>query len=112
MTAVIWACGIILAVATIGTLYRLWTGPTLLDRVVSSDVLLTIIAAGICLLVFAYDRYIYLPILVVLSMIGFISSVTVARFASNAPVNAEIDRVTEVDQKDVEKNLETGSEEG
>lgn len=112
MTAVIWVCGIILTVATIGTLYRLWKGPTLLDRVVSTDVLLTIIAAGIYLLIFIYDRYIYLPILVVLSMIGFISSVTVARFASNAPVNAEIDRVTQADEKDVDKNLETGSEEG
>lgn len=91
MTIVVWICGIILTIAVIGTLYRLWVGPTLLDRVVASDVLLTIVGAGLCITMVYNNRYEYLPVMAVLSTIGFISSVTVARFASNAPVASELD---------------------
>lgn len=112
MNLVVWSCGLILGLAVIGTLYRLWRGPSLLDRVISSDVLLTIISATLCIMMIARDSYEYLPVLLVVSMIGFISSVTVARFASNAPVGGEVDRLAqEQAQEQVERDLAAGRRE-
>ncbi|MBM7051661.1 cation:proton antiporter [Rothia sp. ZJ932] len=108
MTIVVWICGIILTFATVGALYRLWKGPTLLDRVVASDVILTIIGATVCINMVYDKRYDLLPMLAVVSTIGFIGSVTVARFASNAPVSSELDTYSAEELSD---DLATGTRE-
>ena len=62
-------------------LTRIARGPTTLDRVVAVDVLLAVVVCAIAAEV-AYTRdATSLPILVVLSILGFIGSVSVARFA-------------------------------
>lgn len=74
----IWA-GILLA-AAICTVARMTMGPTLLDRAVALDVF---VAVGICALALeaARDRHTHsLPILLVLTLLGFVGSVSVARF--------------------------------
>ena len=62
-------------------LVRIVRGPTTLDRVVAIDVLLAVVVCAIAAEA-AYTRdATSLPILVVLSILGFIGSVSVARFA-------------------------------
>jgi multicomponent Na+:H+ antiporter subunit F len=62
-------------------LVRIVRGPTTLDRIVAIDVLLAIVVCSIAAEA-AYTRdATSLPILVVLSILGFIGSVSVARFA-------------------------------
>jgi multicomponent Na+:H+ antiporter subunit F len=62
-------------------LIRIVRGPTTLDRIVAVDVLLAIVVCSIAAEA-AYTRdATSLPILVVLSILGFIGSVSVARFA-------------------------------
>ena len=62
-------------------LVRIVRGPTTLDRIVAVDVLLAIVICAIAAEA-AYTRdATSLPILVVLSILGFIGSVSVARFA-------------------------------
>lgn len=85
MQIVFWICGVQLALAAVGTLYRIWRGPTLLDRVLATDVMLSIIIAVICVNMVVKDSYELLTLIVVLAMVGFIGSVTVARFANNTP---------------------------
>lgn len=85
MHIVFWMCGVLLALAAVGTLYRIWRGPTLLDRVLATDVMLSIIIAAICVSMVVKDSYELLTLIVVLAMVGFIGSVTVARFANNTP---------------------------
>lgn len=73
---------VLLSAGAAGTLYRLAKGPSLLDRVVATDVLLAIVAAGLAVDM-AYRRHLdNLLLMVIVSLVGFIGSVTVARFAT------------------------------
>nr|WP_156267428.1 monovalent cation/H+ antiporter complex subunit F [Kocuria sediminis] len=73
---------VLLSTAAAGTLYRLAKGPSLLDRVVATDVLLAIVAAALAVEM-AYHRHLNnLILMVIVSLVGFIGAVTVARFAT------------------------------
>lgn len=76
-------CGVILVAATLCTIYRLAKGPTLLDRVVASDVLLAIVGAAVAVDMVYRRRYENMTLLLIVSLVGFLGSVTVARFANN-----------------------------
>jgi multicomponent Na+:H+ antiporter subunit F len=71
----------LLTAATVLVLTRLVRGPSTLDRIVAVDVLLAVMVCAIAAEA-AYTRdATSLPILVGLSIIGFIGSVSVGRFA-------------------------------
>ena len=73
---------LLLSTAAAGTLYRLAKGPSLLDRVVATDVLLAIVAASLAVEM-TYHRHLNnLILMVIVSLVGFIGAVTVARFAT------------------------------
>jgi multicomponent Na+:H+ antiporter subunit F len=73
----------ILSLAAGGAIIRIARGPSLLDRVLASDVLLAILSAALCIDM-AVNRHLNnLMLLVALSIIGFIGSVTVARFVAD-----------------------------
>ncbi|GAA5081690.1 multicomponent Na+:H+ antiporter subunit F [Thermocatellispora tengchongensis] len=85
MTTVVIVCGALLAVAAALTVVRLIAGPTLLDRAVALDVLIAITVVGIGLEA-AYNQHTTtLPILLAVSLVGFVGSVAVARFAIRRP---------------------------
>ncbi|SNT60338.1 multicomponent Na+:H+ antiporter subunit F [Asanoa hainanensis] len=80
MTAVAITVTVILAAAAGLALIRAVRGPSILDRVVATDVLLAIIVAAIATeAAYTLDAT-ALPVLVVLSILGFTGSVSVARF--------------------------------
>jgi multicomponent Na+:H+ antiporter subunit F len=75
------AVSVLLFAALTLVLVRVVRGPTTLDRIVAVDVLLAVVACAIAAEA-AYTRdATSLPILVVLSILGFIGSVSVARFS-------------------------------
>lgn len=64
-------------------LYRIIRGPSILDRMVASDVLLVTVICAL-LVDMAYRRHTdTLPVVLVLAMLGFVGAVGVARFVSN-----------------------------
>ncbi|WP_250032803.1 monovalent cation/H+ antiporter complex subunit F [Paractinoplanes maris] len=72
---------VLLCAAVSLVLVRIVRGPTTLDRIVAVDVLLAIVVCAIAAEA-AYTRdATSLPILVVLSILGFVGSVAVARFS-------------------------------
>lgn len=80
---VLMATAVILTVAAAGAIFRIAVGPSLLDRVLASDVLLGIVGAALAIDM-AVNRHLNnLVLLVALTLIGFIGSVTVARFVSD-----------------------------
>lgn len=84
MTVVLVICLGMLAVAALCTLARMTIGPTVIDRALALDVL---IAVGICALAIeaALNQHTYtLPILLVLTLLGFVGSVSVARFTKGS----------------------------
>jgi multicomponent Na+:H+ antiporter subunit F len=83
MGIVLAVTAVILSLAAAGAIVRIAIGPSLLDRVLASDVLLAIIGAALCIDM-AVNRHLNnLMLLVSLAIIGFIGSVTVARFVAD-----------------------------
>lgn len=74
---------VMLSVAAAGAIYRIARGPSILDRVLAADVLLTIVGAALATDMIVKQNLNYLALLVSISLIGFIGSVTVARFVTD-----------------------------
>ncbi|MHA7189194.1 monovalent cation/H+ antiporter complex subunit F [Arthrobacter sp. MDT2-16] len=83
MTVVMYVVGGILAVALAFALFRAVRGPSILDRVLALDVVLAIIGAALVVNMVANRHLDNLVLLVTISLIGFIGSVTVARFVTD-----------------------------
>ncbi len=80
MTVVLIICMVLLFIAAVCVLARMTMGPTILDRAVAFDVF---VAISICALALeaAVNRHTFtLPILLVLTLLGFVGSVSIARF--------------------------------
>ncbi|MCW1248909.1 monovalent cation/H+ antiporter complex subunit F [Acaricomes phytoseiuli] len=74
--------GVILGLAALAAIYRIARGPSLLDRVIASDVLLATFSAALATEM-ALNRHLdNLPLLVGLTVVGFIAAVTVARYVA------------------------------
>lgn len=78
----VWACSAMLGLAAVLALVRMAIGPTMLNRAVAMDVLAATIVAGLAIEA-AYNKHsTTLPILVVVSLVGFVGSVSISRFAA------------------------------
>lgn len=62
------------------SLLRMLFGPTSSDRAVAVDTITTTVVALLVLLALLFDRYIYLDISLVYSLLAFIGLVAIARF--------------------------------
>lgn len=61
-------------------LYRIWYGPSMLDRAVALDVAAALIIAGVSVKVAQDGDSFYFPVMLVLAFLGFTGSVGIARF--------------------------------
>lgn len=74
------------ALAGIITLFRLWRGPSLTDRMVALDTLLFIGAGGIGTYVVRTGEAAFVPVIVVIAIVAFVGTLVVARvIESEAP---------------------------
>jgi multicomponent Na+:H+ antiporter subunit F len=89
MTFVAVAVTVLLAVGSGLTVIRIVRGPTTLDRIVGTDVLLAIIVVAVAAEAAISRDATALPILAVLSILGFTGSVSVARFATRGKTDQE-----------------------
>ena len=81
MILVVAACGVLLFAAAIAVLYRIERGPSTLDRMVGVDVMTSVVLGALALLVAYTRRADLLAVFVVVSVVGFLGSVAVARAA-------------------------------
>jgi multicomponent Na+:H+ antiporter subunit F len=80
MTTVIVIAGVMVSIAAVLTAYRLLDGPSTLDRLVAMDTLVAVSICGLALwAAYSMDTTL-VPAIVALSLVGFIGSVSVARF--------------------------------
>jgi multicomponent Na+:H+ antiporter subunit F len=89
VTAVLWVAYAMLGTGAILTLIRLARGPSLLDRVVATDVLLVIISAGLAVYAALRRDPTVVPVLVVVSLLAFVGSVSVARYIGGMLIHAQ-----------------------
>ncbi len=80
MTVVLAACLVLLTSAAILLVVRMALGPTMLDRVIALDVLVAVLICGLGVEAAVNRHATTLPILVVFSLVGFVGSVSMARF--------------------------------
>ncbi|MEV7974056.1 monovalent cation/H+ antiporter complex subunit F [Cellulomonas sp. NPDC089187] len=85
MTVVVIVSAVLLAAAAAMALIRAEKGPSMLDRTIALDIVVSVLVAAIALYAAVDRRADVVPILVVLSLVGFIGSVTISRFASVEP---------------------------
>lgn len=85
MTVLALVCAVMLAAGAVLAVVRAEKGPSMLDRTIAMDVVVTVLIAAIALESAVTRSAVAVPILVVLSIVGFLSSVTIARFAAVEP---------------------------
>src|SRR5699024_7792013 len=74
------AGSVLLAASVIIAAYRIVRGPSILDRMIGTDVVLASIMCGLGGYMAMSDRTDLLPVLIVLAMLGFVGSVSVSRY--------------------------------
>lgn len=98
-TVLTWLVGGLLTLSALLTLVRITRGPSVLDRVVGTDVLVSIVICGLGAYAALTDAWTTLPLLISLSLVGILGSVAVARFVArdrDIPVpDPEPDRLEE-----------------
>lgn len=80
MTVVVAVCFVALSVAALLCLVRLIAGPSVPDRIVALDSLLYVVVSGIAVGAAATRDGSFLAVLVAVALLGFVGTVTVARF--------------------------------
>lgn len=79
-TIVIWVIGVMLTVAALLTVARIVRGPTVIDRAIANEVLVATIVCALGVEAATARHDMALPILISLSLLGFLASVSIARF--------------------------------
>jgi multicomponent Na+:H+ antiporter subunit F len=82
MTVTVLLVAVLLSSAAGMALFRVVRGPALLDRVVAVEVLLSIMIGALGAEAAINRHATTLPILIALSMLGFVGSVALVRFAA------------------------------
>ncbi|MEU3455446.1 monovalent cation/H+ antiporter complex subunit F [Micromonospora sp. NPDC006766] len=75
------ALTVLLSVTALLALARIYRGPSLLDRVVGADLLLATMLGAVGAEAAVTRHAATLPVLVVLSLLGFVGSVSLVRFS-------------------------------
>jgi multicomponent Na+:H+ antiporter subunit F len=88
VTAVSALAYVLLGTGALLALVRLALGPSLLDRVVATDTLLVIIAAGLAVRAAVLRDPTVVPVLVVVSLLAFVGSVSIARYVGRVPARS------------------------
>lgn len=80
MNIVFGVVGAMLGLATAVSVVRLVRGPTTLDRVVAMDMIVALIVCGLATAAAATLETTVLPVMLVVALLGFTGSASVARF--------------------------------
>ncbi len=81
---VLFASAVLLGAAAVLLVVRVTIGPTILDRSMAMDVLMSVLVCAAAVDAARGGDTDSLPVLLVLAMVGFAGSVAVARYASGA----------------------------
>ena len=81
MTAVLWVAAGVLGLAALLVAARVTKGPTMLDRAIAFDVVVAVVIAAIAVDAALRRNGENLPLLLVATMLGFVGSVSIARFS-------------------------------
>lgn len=81
MDLVLTFCGLVLGISASLLVVRMTMGPTTLDRAIALEVIVSVLIVGIGIEAAVHQHTTTLPLLLVLTTVGFVGSVSIARFA-------------------------------
>lgn len=84
MSGLLTAAAVMLLLAALMTLLRIYHGPSNLDRALATDVLVVLVTSSAAIFIAWTGDAASLPILVVVALTGFVGSVSVARFMARS----------------------------
>ncbi|RBP67085.1 multisubunit Na+/H+ antiporter MnhF subunit [Brevibacterium sanguinis] len=84
LDTIVIATSLLLAASVVLALYRVIRGPSILDRMIATDVVLASMMCGLGGFMAMTGRTDLLPVLIVLAMLGFVGSVSVSRYVSKS----------------------------
>ncbi len=87
ITVLLWISGALLLASAALAVIRMAVGPSALDRVVASDVLVSITITVVAIHAVVTRQALGLPIMIVLTMLGFTGPVAMARLLARAERN-------------------------
>ncbi|GAB3053089.1 monovalent cation/H+ antiporter complex subunit F [Sediminivirga luteola] len=76
--------GALLVAGCVLALVRIVRGPSILDRLIATDVLLAAMMTGFASLIVFLGRVDLMPLILAIAMLGTVASISVARYASGA----------------------------
>ncbi len=79
MTTVSIVCFTLLSLGALAATIRMVIGPSLADRIIAADLLLTVFVMGIAVQAARTGDGLYLPVMVVVALVGFLGTSIVAR---------------------------------
>jgi multicomponent Na+:H+ antiporter subunit F len=82
MTVVTTTATLMLGVAAALCLFRIYRGPSALDRILAIDVLLVVLIAGVALESMWSHRATNLPLIMILTIVSYIGGVSITRLLS------------------------------
>ena len=82
MTIVSWVVGALFAFAALASVLRIVRGPSILDRMIASDMLLTTLICVLAADMVLGNHTRTLPVIIVLALTAVFGSITVARYVS------------------------------
>ncbi len=85
MSVVYGLCALLLTVAAVMAAIRVERGPTTLDRTIAFDTITAIMIGAVAVHAAASGRTDTVPVILALSLVGFVGSVTISRFAAIEP---------------------------
>lgn len=80
---VFWIAGALMSLGALAAVVRMFAGPTILDRIVASDMLVSVLAAVVALFMMGANQPEYAIILLCISLVAFVGTVGVARFVQS-----------------------------
>lgn len=89
MSLVIYLCGVMLAGTILAALYRVATGPTVFDRMLAFDLVATCGVALVALLAILWRTGIYLELILVYTLLGFLGTTAMTLYLQKSIGRAE-----------------------
>jgi multicomponent Na+:H+ antiporter subunit F len=84
MNVIIYISIVLIAIGSFLAFVRFVKGPTAADRAIALDTLSVIGIAGLVLLGYLFNRYIYIDLALVYAVLGFIGIIVISRFIEKA----------------------------
>ncbi len=84
MNGIIYFSIVLIGIGSLLAFMRFVKGPTAADRAIALDTLSVIGIAGLVLLAYVFERYIYIDLALVYAVLGFIGIIVIARYIEKA----------------------------